>query len=623
MKTYKLLAAAACFVPAMLLAKDTTPTCGVENIKLGGYVGQRIDQCIERRIMGQNADELVAPFRQQNETRGRWASEFWGKWVQGAIASYQYNHAPALLAKIRDAEQALMACQLPNGFLGDYTPDTETTGWDVWGRKYTLLGLLKWYRLSGDKQALKSACRLLDYTLSQVGPAPKKAIFDCGHYKGMPPMSILEPVMFMYNETKDERYLAFAKYIVEAGESADGPQLIARAEVPVSQRFPLKEGAAWYGRENGQKAYEMMSCYVGMLELYKVTGDERLLRAAETSWQHIADEEIYVVGSGASHECWYGGREKQTLAAARTMETCVTFTWMQFCERLLQLTGKAQYADALECTMYNALMASMKFDGSQIVKYVPVEGYRREGEHQCDVRINCCNANGPRAFATVPRVVYQTPSPQRLNVNLYIPSEATIQVDGQKLTIVQETNFPEDGLVKIRIAHVEKAKKAKSQPAPITLALRIPAWSRHTSIRLNGERVPRATAGTYYQLSRQWKEGDELQLTFDMTARILRQAQMAAVTRGPIILARDSRFRDGDIDECLTIADKEGVVELKRVEAPEHMWMAFELPVMRGYYHDKEIDQVTIHLCDFASAGNTWDETERYRLWLPLLYVPF
>ena len=262
MKTYKLLAAAACFVPAMLLAKDTTPTCGVENIKLGGYVGQRIDQCIERRIMGQNADELVAPFRQQNETRGRWASEFWGKWVQGAIASYQYNHAPALLAKIRDAEQALMACQLPNGFLGDYTPDTETTGWDVWGRKYTLLGLLKWYRLSGDKQALKSACRLLDYTLSQVGPAPKKAIFDCGHFKGMPPMSILEPVMFMYNETKDERYLAFAKYIVEVGESADGPQLIARAEVPVSQRFPLKEGAAWYGRENGQKAYEMMSCYV-------------------------------------------------------------------------------------------------------------------------------------------------------------------------------------------------------------------------------------------------------------------------------------------------------------------------------------------------------------------------
>ena len=78
------------------------------------------------------------------------------------MSAWQYNHDPALYAKIEAAEKGLMDCQLPKGFLGDYTADKETTGWDVWGRKYTLLGLIKWYRISGDKRALKAACRLLD-----------------------------------------------------------------------------------------------------------------------------------------------------------------------------------------------------------------------------------------------------------------------------------------------------------------------------------------------------------------------------------------------------------------------------------------------------------------------------
>ena len=56
--------------------KKEVPRSGVESIALSGYVGQRIDDCITHRIMGQNADELIAPFRQQTETRGLWASEF-------------------------------------------------------------------------------------------------------------------------------------------------------------------------------------------------------------------------------------------------------------------------------------------------------------------------------------------------------------------------------------------------------------------------------------------------------------------------------------------------------------------------------------------------------------------
>ena len=85
----------------------------------------------------------------------------------------------------------------------------------------------------------------------------------------------------------------------------------------------------------------------------------------------------------------------------------MTFTWMQICDRMLGLTGNSLYADQIEKAMYNALLASLKADASQIAKYSPLEGWRHEGEEQCGMHINCCNANGPRAFAMIPQFAYQ------------------------------------------------------------------------------------------------------------------------------------------------------------------------------------------------------------------------
>ena len=55
---------------------------------------------------------------------------------------------------------------------------------------------------------------------------------------------------------------------------------------------------------------------------------------------------------------------------------------------------------------------------------------------------------------------------------------------------------------------------------------------------------------------------------------------------------------------------------------PGGMWMAFTLPMVRGAYSDSSVDTRQIHVCDFASAGSTWDESVRYRVWLPKLLHP-
>lgn len=596
-------------IAALMLAMSAGAQ--IKEVKMGGYIGGRVDDCIRQRVLGQNADELIDPFRLQDEVNNLWASEFWGKWVQGAIASYQYNHDEALYLKIKDAEEKLMALQLPDGYIGDYDRDHQLNGWDVWGRKYTLLGLLKWYRLSGDKKALRSACRLLDYTIGQFGPG-KKHIYECGLYRGMPPCSILEPVMMMYGLTKDQRYLDFAKYIVEDGEN--GHKLIAQADVPVAKRFPVEKAEDWWTPKNGQKAYEMMSCYVGMLELYRVTGDESLRQAAEKAYRHILDEEINICGSGAAMECWYGGKQSQHIPTIHTMETCVTFTWMQFCERLLEFSHDSRYADQIERTMYNALMASMKNDGSQMVMYTPLEGYRREGERQCNVHMNCCNANAPRGFAMIPRVMYRQPEPTVLDVNLYIPSSMEMKVGKTAVRLEQVTDYPRTDEVVMRIS--------PAKPVRMTVNLRIPAWSRQNSVTVNGEKVADIKPGSYCTLEREWKQGDEIRLTLDMGTRMTRLQNSAALERGPIVFARDTRLGDGDVDECLMLSRKDGRVEARLVDAPQGMWMALEVPVTKGGYGDSNLDTCKIRLCDFASAGNTWDEKERYRVWMPLLYTP-
>ena len=104
----------------------------------------------------------------------------------------------------------------------------------------------------------------------------------------------------------------------------------------------------------------MMSCYEGLLELYRITGEPSYLKAVEMAVRNIIESEINIAGSGTAFECFYNGAKYQTEPTYHTMETCVTMTWMKLCFNLLRLTEKSMYADQIEKSTYNALMASVK-----------------------------------------------------------------------------------------------------------------------------------------------------------------------------------------------------------------------------------------------------------------------
>ena len=154
-------------------------------------------------------------FRKHEETK-LWQTEFWGKYMHGAVPLWELTRCPALKAKIDASTVAVIAAQDEEGYIGNYSPERRFAynAWDVWGVKYTLMGLMFQYDATKDERILKAACRLCDYLISKVGPGTKPGIAGTGNYSGLPSCSVLEPVMWLYNRTGERKYLDFAGFIV-------------------------------------------------------------------------------------------------------------------------------------------------------------------------------------------------------------------------------------------------------------------------------------------------------------------------------------------------------------------------------------------------------------------------
>ncbi len=610
MKTGIIFAAALAFAAGMNAhAASKSPV--VKNVKITGHPGMIIDRVVSQRIMKEDVKRLVDVFATKKEASA-WQSEFWGKWALGACALYEYNHDAALYERIKKSAEDLMKLQEKSGYIGNYSPERQLKEWDIWGRKYVILGLLSWYDISKDKKAVAAACRQLDFLTAQL-KEKNLSLVETGNYRGMPSASILNAVVKLYNITGNKKYLQLSESIAGEIESPKGPQILSKTlqGIPMANRFP-HEGS-WYNYSNGQKAYEMMSCLQGMLDLYRVNGDKRLLDGVGKAVDMIISQEINITGSGSARECWYGGERVQTRPAIYENETCVTVTWLNLLRRMLLISGDARYADLMEQAIYNALFASLKGDASQIDKYTPLEGERTRGEEQCGLPINCCNANGPRGFAAIPQTIYNV-GDGKVDVNFYMPSEAVVSIGGKDgdVALVQSGGYPRTDEMEIRVNPKASAEFA--------LRLRIPSWGKGTLVSVNGAKAEEAVEKGYLTLNRKWNAGDVVKIKFDMPARLVKKNDCDAIVRGPIVLARDSRFNAGDIDEVVNIPNKNGIVDVKPSAAPGWAWMSFKIPVILGVDYIDYGKPVEVDFCDFASAGNSWKHGERYRVWLPEAY---
>lgn len=586
-----------------------------KSVQISGFIGEKLDAAYQNRILAQDVNKLIEPFRTRDETRC-WQSEFWGKWFTSAVLAYKYKPTPELKNRLDKAVTGLLSTQTPDGYIGNYAEANRLEQWDIWGRKYCMLGLLDYYDLTKDKKSLLAAAKIADHLMQEL--ANKKVqIVKKGNHRGMAATSVLEPVCLLYVRTGDKKYLNFAQEIVSQWESPEGPQLIAKAGVNVAERFPKPKN--WFGWEQGQKAYEMMSCYEGLLELYRITGKPEYKTAVEKTWQSIKDTEINIAGSGSSVETWFGGAQKQTMPVSHYQETCVTATWIKLSQQLLRLTGEAKYADAVEQTYYNALLGAMKPDGSDWAKYTPLAGQRLEGGEQCGMGLNCCVASGPRGLYNLPLTIVMKKT-DGLQVNYYVPGTYQTQSPkGQNMLVIQDTDYPVSGNIALKIT-LPKTEQ-------LALRIRVPAWSEQTSVTMNGEVVPSVKAGNYTEIKRTWKTGDVVNLIMDMRGRVVslgNTPKNIALVRGPIVLTRDARLGGPDVNATITpVLDKSGFLKLEPITGSKNgIWMQFKAPFMLESHKEGEAKPDNLILCDYASAGNTITEESRFRVWLPQFYSP-
>ena len=606
----------------------------IGNVRLKGPLGARLDRMVHAHVAGTDPDYITAPFMEKTETKGWWQTEFWGKWMHSAVpyAQYEGKGEAGLLESIERGIDRMLASQEENGYIGNY-PDALRCGegWDVWGMKYTMMGLLHYHDLkkrmasSSAERALGACRRLCDYVIAEIGPNGKRGreLWQTGNWSGYASSSILEPVMWLYNRTGEKKYLDFATYIVDGMTKPEkGPRLLDLAEKGVSvadRNEPgYNSGAGWayvckYGRS---KAYEMMSCYQGLLDYVEAKSGgaeseelKNLRRAAVMTAEDIVKEEINLAGGCACSEAWFHGAKKQHLPYIRLQETCVTTTWMRFCEKLLAVTGDPKWADELERTFYNAYLGAMKADGSEFAGYTPLSGYRWHGQHHCYMHTDCCTANGPRGFLCFLRELCRNDG-KTATFNFY----ASALVKGFDMYSL----YPRENMARI-VSHTE---------GPLEMRLRIPAWSESTVVKVNGAAQSGVKAGTYFSVSREWKLGDIVEIWFDMPVVAHKLDHAVAFTRGPVLLARDSRFADGDMAEPFRAGIKDGqkMGGFAAVRAPsDDVWMAFSAVLPLGSHHENPEGAHRTHVtfCDYASAGNLWRPDNFYRTWFPVEYSQF
>ena len=516
-------------VPAKL--PDQAETLSPSAIHLEGWLGARVLANETNRLLHVDTAPLLAGFRQKPGSHA-WIGEHVGKWMHAATLAWAYTGDPALRAKLDQVAAELISYQEPDGYLGTYLPENRfvrvrDNDWDVWSHKYNLIGLLTYYQFTGNEAAL-TACRKMADLLLATFPA-KRSILAAGTHKGMASTSVLEPMVWLYRFTGEERYLEFCRYLVKSWDEPKGPAIIAAL---------LKERQV--NKTANAKAYEMLSNLVGLCELARATGDRGLLEPVLIAWQDITAKRLYLTGGTSQAEDFGEYFVLPNDPKSRVVETCATTTWIQMNLQLFRLTGEARFGNELEKSLYNHLAAAQQPRGDDWCYFTPLQGPKTY-----HTNINCCHSSGPRGMALAPMQTYlkgRAGERDALLVSTFETSSVLLTLDGAPVTLTQKSGFPFTGKSDLRFQ--------LAKPATFAVQVRVPAWATPLQIKLNNKKVNAEVREGWTVLpARQWEDGDRLALEFNLASRLVTgdhgNAGLAALTYGPFVMACDTNRNPG------------------------------------------------------------------------------
>lgn len=501
-------------------------------VRFKGLLGKALERSCANRLKKVDYNQLVEPFRLRNEADGAWRCEFWGKVLRSAILTNYYLQDKELENIIRQTTDAIIATQTPDGCISSYPEHLQLKKWDIWGRKYVLLALLRYYDMVDADDRVKACCvRMLDHLIGQIGNDPR-AFTTCGEHGGLAASSILGAVVGVYRISGEKRFLDFARLIVNSGCSAKHNIFEAScAGVP-----PCELG-------NG-KAYEMTSCFQGLAELYMLDPVPAYKEACEMYFAAVRKEEIFITGTGGGRDRWGEYWDRGALRQTETGypgglgETCVTTTWLHYCERIADITLSSLPFEEAERSLYNSILGAMSDDGASWMHVNPTpltgNGYKLAAGDQIGNNFgtpfgghDCCRAQGPEALGLAEKLAVVARK-ESIDINMF---EALTAVIDSNTGIEISGNYPLEPVAEIKITASEIA----------TIRLRIPFFTK--CVTLN-DKCLEFEPGSYLTLTRQWMDTDIIRMEFDFSLKKISSPDgnnYTAFMRGPLLLAADSR----------------------------------------------------------------------------------
>lgn len=430
---------------------------------------------------------------------------------------------------------------------------------------------------TGSDRFLAVARKLADYLYGVFQPRPR----ELAHY-GWNPSNIMG-LVDLYRTTGEPRYLELAGIFVDLRGSQpwngyDDPH-------PGDQnqsRVPLRRETEAVGH-----AVTAAYLYCGAADVAAETGEAALVEALERIWRNVTRRKLYLTGAigayhhGVSsrgdtvHEAF--GRDYELPNATAYNETCANIGNAMWARRLLDLSGRAEYADEMERVLYNSALSPMDLDGQRFCYCNPLarlgpevsllnhDTPERWRTHTC----YCCPPQVARTLAGLHEWAYGWDD-GGLWLHLYGSSSLDAELPGAgRMGLTVQTDYPWHGTVRLRLDHAPATEFA--------LRLRVPAWAEGASLSLNNGSAEAVPAGEYATLRRQWQAGDTVVLELPLRIRRLVANPNVEETRNQVALMR------GPLVYCLEAADLAEDVPIHEVAIPRQAaWTSRHIPDFLG-----------------------------------------
>lgn len=477
------------------------------------------------------------------------------------------------------------------------------------------------YLATGKRSLLNIALKNADL-LTQV--------FGSGLRDDAPGHEIVEMgLVRLYRITGDKKYLNLAKFFIDCrGKRMDKNRTYWQDHAPVIEQ-----------REAVGHAVRAAYLYSGVADVAALTGNEEYLNAIDSIWENMVSKKYYINGGiGARSDGERFGDNYELPNKTAYNETCAAIANVYWNFRMFELHGQSKYIDVLERSLYNNVLSGVSLDGTKFFYPNPLVSdgnYTRQAWFDC----SCCPTNLCRFLSSVTGYIYAQRA-NNLYVNLFVSSKATIILEKkQKIEISQSSNYPWDGKIEFTINPTRKSQFsvrlripgwAINRPVPSDLYTYLNSKNDKYKISINGKKILTFEEDGYVVIDRVWKKGDKINLDIPMNInRVIANGKVVA-DRGQVALER------GPILFCLESVDNS--FELNRMIIPDVKELRFvhDKSIFSGTYTIQgegnvikpTADQLSLEneIVTFkAIPYNVWDNREpaKMRVWLPRTVTQF